>query len=1776
MKRVFKIIALTLLCVIGVFGLGIGGMYLFGGFDEKIVYADNLSFSEAEKISAETIYMQINTTTEGVTRNKVKLVASSGGNRIINFPEEAIIGQPFVITPIRDENGKNVGGNVTLTAYYDAVDANLNAVAQCNILIDIPVEEVNVKMDSLVLRPGGELTTLWLQDNELSSALDIAPLNSLTPYLISGSQSINNITNKKIFLELCYKDGTALSDNNTIAHFKVNNSSEEKKASIEVGYEVKDINSDGKKEVVFSDSVYIVSGNEAEDVILKAYTYATYKQQENNTVKDEDGNVVSVPLVKNQTLQNQMGFSIGSAEAIDIIFNSGNKGVYLNEEIRIFLNTEEKNMGPNDINLGLELVSDSPNSPIGNFRLLENIHIDVDKMSYRTLKNGSEKDDDEIYTSEGLKLKFDGITTQKDEWYWLFKINSFDAYYNYMNNEETFVATITYKEKENSIVKTFNIIPKAYEVDNISTKYEEGTSALKAQSGNALVFGDDNIVFNTSSLPQGVEPTFKELEHYISYDKNYDNGSTTVNTTPVQVGKYKATFNFYITKDTTSFSITPYSGDWATFEKVVFYQGNKTYTINYNSGVPQNPIITPAGATFNDYETPVQAEVILQIKSSTTSKSLFYINTEEEIGITNTMVKFYESISGEEGTETVFSTTPFLTINKIRFYVDFDYYKDSKTDIQYLRINDKTANSDFMKVQGIGTFYITTQLVYIDENTKQVYWLGKYVDTKIDVIEVLSNLSAYYYNTENNKYNDVFGTETISYKEGSVETEADYYYIFITSSTMESLKNYVIYNKINIKVSQNFANIAVENYPGIDSINANAIEFVSNWIEVIENDKVVGYRIAYKINPISTISVDGTTMLANMFNISISVDVDEETTVFAKFILDASTGYNNPSSLDVLIEDKTIQNAKIAYGTTENSQSKPLEAKAYVQNQEILWYDINFEENLKYFFGYDADATEGTTESMTYDINVIDSSKVVLTNLYSFSVNKTGKGGLILNNFPLNLNESGVNQGVLLKLTVYSLGTHDFNSHYAWNSSLLNFVQTQNSNLSADLYIKVFGLEINIEANNPEVFGIKDEQSEIENGTAGVPFIGENGVFKVTAKSGKGSEINVDNYTNVMSVFINNENLYLDETSKTLYFKNDFLIDKNVQFIFYVGSNANRIRIKTGEDGQTNIYQTYYEQLIKSAYDIEITKDFTAPSVDQTFATILYNGAPEVEEGEENTFDINTLLTISVNVISTTLSNDYGIDVPITVNDQTNLLTFKTVPVKYNAVVRLSLTKKDGSNESNFKDYTINISPIYSEEDLTIGTLYEDAENSKNNYYYINAGIENLVSTVDGGIDYNNELDNTKANITNVDIYFADIASDKVNVDAHMGKIVKTNELQIWSYDLNYSKTIEVKLIFNYKDGGKFIYVKNLTILPNLSLEFKNNKVNSNVTSINLTNTNSYVFTKNGLEIDLEMPDFVYDDLNTNYNYNSFNYDSTVLSDISSTTSDDQDFLLKPLINSLQISGVVEKTIISFNYVSDRGYILTFDLPLYIQYLSSGDYVLKVKQTDFNCSTTNQQIFGLFYKDEGGVETELSLEQYADVMDIKLKEVIVSIPDKYSVENPITFDSNNCSFTFKTLSVDYSAKVYMELTPLIGNSKAIVQEFIINVSTIYNQEDLIVGNLYVDESNSDNNYYFIEEGVDNLISSENEKIKFNNNLDTNKLNIKNVEIAFENYKLNPEDEEDKQNPNDYMEYSYENKILKIWCKGIAENKNIKINITLNFVDGGKLVFENFVLRIINK
>lgn len=1533
MKRVLKIVLLSFLCVIGAFGLAIGGMYLFGGFDEKIVYADNLYFSETQVVSSGRIFMQVNTTTDGVTRKMVKLELSPGGERIVSVPPEVEIGKTFTIIPIQ-KNDVNVGGNVSLTAYYDAVDGNLSAVAKCEILIDIPVEEVKVKMPVLTLKPT-QTTSFCLAGNELSSALEINPVWSLIPYAKSNYGSnvkIDNIVDKTIFLQLV--DGTTggVSDK---AKFYVNNVEQNNlNNQIKINYEYKN----GK--IVFKDNINIkAGGGEAisADVILKAYVYSTYKEQSENSVYDEEtGAVVDVPFNTEKTMKGEVSFVIGSYEITNMTISQASTNVYLNEETKIYLNNPS--VTGNDINLGVQLETDSEGLPIKDKDILNYVFINIDKPTYRILTDSA---GNSVAGVNGLSAKTEANQTlEKSTWYWKLNVNNFFAYYDYENKSESFTVSIVYNDGKNSYERTFNLIPKIREIDSLSVKYETGKSSFNVRSSEKVTLADDNIE-KVTKLPVGVQPTYSKLAYYISYDKNFESGKTTVSTIPANTGTYKAVFTFSLTESGSIQNLITEAA-WGKLKSAVFYQPDKQFTITYNE---DGTTSTSANVVF-DAGVEINAEVIMDITAEVNTTNMFYITANEPITITNKKVKFYEDVEGDG--------IPYLTINSVRFYVNFDFY-ESEQGVVYLKIDDVNTTPDSYKVQGIGSFYITVQLVYNDNNTGKIYWLGKSTDAFIEVYEELSSLVAYQYDATQNTYNNVFGSAGISYAEDDPTDR----YIFITSTEMDSLKNYIAYKQVRIDFAQQYG-VDVSAYTGINTKNMDAVTFGSTWLPVLDKEggNLVGYRISYKINPINSIYLAENQKVDNIFRIIISINVNG-LDVYATFMLNEEDDEINTKYLDFEIIDKTITVANIKYDATgvSNAGTKedPIELRANLVMSEgvenISWtsatHSIDFENNLKYYFGYSDSDTSGIITSMTYDLSVEDDSNVSLTNLYDFDLvyyedSNIGKGGLKLYNFPEYLDASGRNLGVLLKITVYSEGqAHAFNGHWAWNATTQSFGTelVKNPGLSADIYFRVYGLQIKIESKQTEVFGCKDDEIALlaKNGT--------DNIFNITVANGMGNNIdNINDYSRFMTLAAMNQDVEVSEDYSKLKINDNFLTEQDVKFIFYVGSDpdstGNAIRIKIGKNGEEDVFANSYSQVIKSAYSITTVNTFESPSVNQEFITIDYNKA-------DAGVNIDDLLNISIRTISCTLSSDYGIDEPVVVNaDRT--LTFKTAPVVYRAVMQVSLTKKvTGQGEGNDTisyEYSITVTPSLTADNITLGALHTAVDANDSTYYYITAGKENVISTTNADenkkIVYSGKLLENIGNVSRVDIAFANKdTAETLNVNSHMGKTIPATgaAVTIWSEDLNYSKVVTITFTITFKDGGKFVIVKDLTILPNLTLELKRNVISSGGL-IDLTSASEYEFIRNGVETELDLSSFGYAGLyGEKYTKDSFGYDSTVFTDVSDLGAEDEsDIVLFRLMANYnaQKAGTTEESEITFIY-NAGSYTLTFVLTIDVSFKAS-------------------------------------------------------------------------------------------------------------------------------------------------------------------------------------------------------------------------------------------------
>lgn len=1650
MKKVFLIILIAFLCVIGALGLGIGGMYLFGGFNEKIVYAEEIHFNKTEKVSAENIFLQIDTTTPEVTRKTLKLVATGGGERIVNFPPTVNIGETFRVIP-RQENGINVGGNVTLVAYYDTNDANVNVQARCNILIDIPIESATVNLSTEKLIPE-QVVTICEQGKPVLEALNIEPLNSLVPYRKSGTlnETIKEtLVDKVLYLELVSTGEVPIDKVATLVDAKGVRYPEDE---VKIEYEYNE-----NKVLVFKNTIRLKAGTESCDARLNLYAYSTYKDQSKNI------SGVNISLNKDDAISNVTDFIVGSY-VIDNINLFGNtddnktieENVLLNKEIKIYLNN--KDASRNDINLNLELkATSSPNAKIGNLEYKNNVYIKIKMSGDREDFNDDfvtlTKSDGTFYdgtSAYGLNINCDGIGDQLSTWYWVLKITDFQAYYKYMTEQKKFVVTLEYYQKDNAQVtstpsRSFNIIPTINEVNSLSPIYPEGESAFRIKSGETLNIGADNIRIDADG-----EPTFKQIAYYIDYSENSVNSSTLVRTIPSQAGMYKATFSFNYAGELSENQLDnleiSLNADWATIER-----DRCQFKKDLNK---KGVYLAEVYLTINNSNPP--ADKIFDIKIDDTI-----------IPITQYMVKFYEKI--EESTELSFQSIPYLAIGGIRYYIDFDFVQDGTN--KYLKINDETIFDKAFTVSGIGSLVITAQLVYVDENTETIYWLTRRAEDgqnvipirtliHIEVYEELSSLYASNYASED-KYNEYFD-KTIFSEDDTGLTQ----YIFITSNELEALKNYVNYGQVKASVRPYFTGIDVNAYKGIEEINKDAITLGSNFIEVRKNNVIVGYRLAYTINSVHTIEINNA-FLDNIFRIEIAIEVNGKT-VLATFKMEATE--NN--FLDIKVDDKIITGVELNYTTSGNNGTTtevPVILKADIDNDGKITYG-NWADSLKYFFKYKDTDDKGIIDSMSYGLRILDegtytdanlpASDINLNNLYKCNLifskkDGLGRGGLEFYNFPI-VYKDAESKGVLLEFSVFSIDNNlDFNTHYYYDRTNNRFLRKLNDNLSAKLYFRIFGIEVSIEAKN-EINNFVGYEGNTLNVFGNMED--ENCIFNIEVKNGNGDVITdkIKDYSQIFTTMLGSNFVSFVEIGKATENKKEYdysriivvkdVLTRNtttretISFSFHIGSTseANQIRIKRGG----NFVTTFYQE-VKSAFEVtlqEYESGYTSPSQNVKVINAIYkNGDVEITDN---------IASVTVQVVRESLPTFNGITADVVKvysgNDEKlfNTLSFITVPYAYNFRLKVSITKTyieyDENNNpyetyANFEHiFDIFVQPNFVEEDLLIGE-YHSAENEEDtSYYYITAGVDGF-ATFDGNLNLN------KANITNINVMFEDLdENNQVLANQHMSYAFNaaSSSLRISSRNLNYDKNIKLTITLTFNDGGNYIYTKDIKVLGNMMLEFKDANKEINISAQNNTLNlidDIYNFIINDVNKNTDfsenvLAEFVYSNPTGVYNKDSFLFDNTIFEDMTPEGKKEHEYYyLRVRYESLEKERQITTNIV-FNYLVDNSYTLVFNLELKINIIGSvvlslvdGEKVLNINDKSEAINLIDETLYNFTIND-------------------------VSQKDRFKTEILGKFDYNAISKKYNKNSFIFDNNIFEDVTIVAEEENSeIINRFLLKV-----------------------------------------------------------------------------------------------------------------------------------
>ncbi len=1496
MKRILKTILISFLCVIGAVGLLVGGFYLFGGNEEKVVYAEDLYFNITNTVVDGPFSLKVSTNTEGVTKKKVRLNVSTGGNRILDIPQYANIDEPVTIYLKKDDKNNNVGGSVQITATYDDDNANVSAVGKCEVLVDVGVVSATISVSSVNVVPKQSIL-LCPEDEDISKLLSIYPLKSLIPNMYEAS-ALNPQKKKQIWIEMVdLVTGNALNceSTNYDARFIVNG--EEKTSNIiEVNYHyVSSLSSQAEPKLVFDDSVYIKAGQSPCSVKINAYVCSTFKEQEKIETEEKPINQVA-------TVTASTGFEIGNIQISNFNFDDSTKEIYLDlrennnkaddDCINIFVNNEDAGSG--DINLGLTLASSSEGVEIGQYYLW-NMYLSIDNKDYRLLCNGNNEKDSELLT-EFVRLKYEGISSLKEDWCWKIKLNNFLAY----ENETLFNAQLKYIEYEKNSdgtedvsnikielpVQTFRIKPIVNEVTNLDVVYKaQADESFRVKSGEkfSLAATDFRVTPNTATF---VKDRTNYLQYYLSGAENDD--LSALPSAFVKDVYYKATFSFTIDE-----SASIYLANFSYGNLVYLYLKQRGSDLEYYKDYVENDESLNETKHF-DAENIIDGFIIFKNSATTavleeefsinlefwkeTSTEIFAVNINKLIDYS---VKVYEGTTYESTKDVVkgFSNFPYLSVDGLRYYADFDYtIYDADPSVKYLRLkkfaefeSNLTAEEEakVFEIDGIGKFTITAILVFEDVDGT-IYWLDKSCLVDVEVYQTLNSIVAY-----SSKDGGVFETNY-------TENDENKYWVYVSSSTMDVLKNYVDYNKLEVGFNQIFDADAlinqqiIDEHEGIENINADAIIFDSNWTAVYDEGVLVGFKIGYTINEVKTINI-GLTEYSPKFEIFVRVKVDEEY-VYCNFCNNEVGGVKDfeTGKLTVNIKDGVVTESFVLYDGNAKTQSEPLVIYASVDSNKVVYQNFN-DADLSYGFK-NADSSLKTTN--TLDLEPLNCNKNInFTELYNFERKDNGIGGLSFKNIPY------YDDGVLVEMGVSSSTIMSFNSYWKWNGT--GFEETM-YDLTSSIFIKIYGLDITITDKENEVKGKKDEE---------VDLFGSGGLFGITVKGGssKTTYTSINDYSNILAVNSFNKNLVVNDSLTKVTIKQDILQDTLASFRFDAGALSERNSIKVNGNSQASVS-------VVSPFVVTYTVGFDCPNTNQQFYELTYDGSADLPE------NISTILSIVPYKIDGTDddSGDYYKDLSGNViNDIANLATlnedktlnFKTYTKAYCFNLKFQIiqtiideeTEEETNNSTSSIYRLVTITPILEDTDLVVGTF-----DNVNNKYYLTSG--ETYSFVDGGITYGtNFTPEIKDMVNSLQITAEDLSEltedDCATVDKHVKIVIPTNVsgkqkmegFSIGLYDLNFDKDVKFTFTFTFSDGGYYVFEKVVEIRKNTEINLNQTTLiigDANNNYIKLNDDNAYFVTISGAPASIDFANkfsFEGEDPNT-YSENSFEFDSTIFS----------------------------------------------------------------------------------------------------------------------------------------------------------------------------------------------------------------------------------------------------------------------------------------------------------
>ena len=357
---VWKTIVSVISAIVAVVGVTVLGVYLAGGFNEKIVNPESISFSydsslfnsnNAQLEITEDFSLTIVSPTEGVTENKVTLSFSGNlpvtrdngyiSNTIIQVPEVVTIGQPFQVhlltELLKDEDGQYIldennqridwikGGITTLVA---TSEYNQIGTTRIQIAVDVPVYKTEIE----VYNSNNEKTNQVVTGESFTLKSKFIPAKSEFMYSDDSNEAISseNRRVKKSFYE-------AKNANNAISPVY-----------------------DGKYDMHF-----VAGGETVDNITINGYTFKNSKTQleyESTLVDYGDTdfyNAMVVYLAQNieNNVLSDVSIKIGEASIGNFTVTTQEMSIVANQQTRVYMS--RNNYVENSKFLGVNVYSTS-------------------------------------------------------------------------------------------------------------------------------------------------------------------------------------------------------------------------------------------------------------------------------------------------------------------------------------------------------------------------------------------------------------------------------------------------------------------------------------------------------------------------------------------------------------------------------------------------------------------------------------------------------------------------------------------------------------------------------------------------------------------------------------------------------------------------------------------------------------------------------------------------------------------------------------------------------------------------------------------------------------------------------------------------------------------------------------------------------------------------------------------------------------------------------------------------------------------------------------------------------------------------------------------------------------------------------------------------------------------------------------------------------------------------------------------------------------------------